>query len=164
MNELNHIVMENRTGDLQRFFDPKLKDKEKANLTIKQWQELLLLAYVQDIHDREFEEYLNINFISRLNEDKYKNMSLLEVISVIKKDKEKNKFQKIGNKVAIKKLTKDSKRRMVFMLSNTTANWNTMVTLTYPRVFPKSGGLAKKHLNNFFVNMKNRFGKDTKYF
>jgi hypothetical protein len=41
-----------------------------------------------------------------------------------------------------------------------------MITLTYPKVFPKDGTKAKKHLNTFLTNLKEMLGKttDVKYF
>jgi len=42
-----------------------------------------------------------------------------------------------------------------------------MITLTYPKVFPKDGTKAKAHLNAFLVMLKQYLGKDNtpvKYF
>lgn len=39
----------------------------------------------------------------------------------------------------------------MFVVNNTDVEFDTMVTLTYPAVFPEKGRIAKRHLNSFLV-------------
>ncbi|GAG78505.1 unnamed protein product, partial [marine sediment metagenome] len=47
----------------------------------------------------------------------------------------------------IREFSKKSRQRLAFVASNTECVFKTMITLTYPRVFPGDGRVVKAHLN-----------------
>jgi len=58
----------------------------------------------------------------------------------------------------VKEFSWESRRRLAFVASNTTVKFRTMVTLTYPRVYPTDGKEVKRHLNSFLVQFKREVG------
>ena len=61
------------------------------------------------------------------------------------------------NRGEIVEFSKASRRRLAFVASNTTVHFRTMITLTYPKVFPCDGKRVKAHLRQFLTWLK----KDT---
>lgn len=59
----------------------------------------------------------------------------------------------------IKKLSKRSLSRLAFTAKNTSVQFASLLTLTYPSVFPTSGKEVKAHLNKFLVYSKRAWGK-----
>lgn len=53
--------------------------------------------------------------------------------------------------------SKKSRQRLAFTVNNTTVEFRTMVTLTYPREYPTNGKAVKKHLNAFLTWARRRF-------
>lgn len=49
--------------------------------------------------------------------------------------------------------SKASRMRLAFVACNTSVVFRTMITLTYPRVYPSDGELVKKHLNIFLKRL-----------
>lgn len=53
-----------------------------------------------------------------------------------------------------------SRKRLAFVVNNTSVPLDRMITLTYPEEFPKSGKVAKAHLNRFLKWMREQYPND----
>lgn len=58
----------------------------------------------------------------------------------------------------IVELSAKARARMLFVISSTSIEFNSMITLTYPQEFPLSGLEAKKQLSRFLKGYINRYG------
>lgn len=54
-------------------------------------------------------------------------------------------------------LSKKSRQRLAFVANNTRVVFATMITLTYPKVYPNNGAKVKRNLNTFLVWCRRRF-------
>lgn len=54
--------------------------------------------------------------------------------------------------------SKKSRQRLAFVASNTDVTFRTMITLTYPRLYPSDGRTVKKHLNAFLTWLRRENG------
>lgn len=63
--------------------------------------------------------------------------------------KERKKKSRESKRGEIVKLSRDSLARLAFVANNTAADFEYMVTLTYPMEFPSDGATVKKNLNRF---------------
>jgi len=55
--------------------------------------------------------------------------------------------------------TRRSRQRLAFVANNTDVRFTSMLTLTYPSVYPGSGKRVKAHLNAFLTRLRQRIGK-----
>jgi len=62
-----------------------------------------------------------------------------------------------GNKNKITRLSASSLKRLAFFASNTTQQFNVMITLTYPDVYPTNGKEVKRHLNIMLTRLRKRY-------
>ncbi len=53
--------------------------------------------------------------------------------------------------------TKKSRQRLAFVASNTSIEFLSMLTLTYPRDYPSDGRLVKKHLNSMLGRLRRKY-------
>jgi len=58
---------------------------------------------------------------------------------------------------SIKQLSYKSRRRLAFTALNANADFTTMLTLTYPAVYPGTGKTVKRHLNAFLTALRRVF-------
>lgn len=63
----------------------------------------------------------------------------------------------------ITELSLDSRKRLAFIVCNTSVLLRMMVTLTYPALFPSDGKTVKRHLNTFLMWCRRRWGKGLSY-
>jgi len=56
----------------------------------------------------------------------------------------------------VKVFSRRSRKRLAFVASNTDIVFTSMLTLTYPRVFPNDGKDVKRNLNQFFVELRKK--------
>jgi hypothetical protein len=63
-------------------------------------------------------------------------------------------------KTAINEFTRDSRRRLAFVASNTGVAFVVMVTLTYPADFPADGLIVKQHFKRFKDSLLRRYSAD----
>ena len=75
----------------------------------------------------------------------------------------KEKGLKSGTRGEITELTRKSSDKMKFVLRNSLCDFPCFITLTYPRYFPRSGKVCKKHLNLFLTHLRKDY-KGIKYF
>lgn len=61
----------------------------------------------------------------------------------------------------IKEMSDESLRRLAFLANNSEQTWGSMVTLTYPSVFPTDGKIVKRHLAAMLRSFKRRLGHIT---
>ena len=164
MDSLSSIIEQSSESSLRGLFENRVLKKTKESTTVETWLKSLKELYIQDIVDEEFRSYIE-NWILNCDEvtDEEKKMFLGKYL-----DKKKVIPTKVGgNKAQIKTFSKSSQNKLLFTLTNANARWKSMITLTYPKVFPKDGLKAKRHLNTFLVSMKHHLNKsnDTfKYF
>jgi len=59
----------------------------------------------------------------------------------------------------VKELSDESRARLAFVACNTDVTFRTMITLTYPRVYPSDGQTVKRHLHAWFAWANRRWGK-----
>lgn len=64
-----------------------------------------------------------------------------------------------GHRSDITELTRASIKRLKFRLRNGETEWKTLVTLTYPAVFPTDGRKVKRHLNAFLQWLRRQEGR-----
>lgn len=57
----------------------------------------------------------------------------------------------------VKVFSWSSRKRLAFVASNTDVVFTSMLTLTYPRVFPQDGKIVKRNLNVFLVALRRRW-------
>lgn len=60
---------------------------------------------------------------------------------------------------AVTEFSDDARRRLAFVAANTSVNFQTMITLTYPNCFPGNGKLVKKHLRAFLMRLRRNYDK-----
>ena len=65
---------------------------------------------------------------------------------VVRTPKQKLK-QKIPERGRVKRMSKRSLVRLMFVMNATDCNWTTMLTLTYPKHYPRDGATVKADLN-----------------
>jgi hypothetical protein len=58
----------------------------------------------------------------------------------------------------VKEFTWESRRRLAFVVSNTTVTFRTMITLTYPGEYTNDGTVVKRHLNRFLTWLRRDTG------
>lgn len=63
-----------------------------------------------------------------------------------------------GVRGKIKYLSSRARSKMLFTLSVTTVEFTSLMTLTYPRIYPSSGAVVKSDLNRLRTAFKRRFG------
>jgi hypothetical protein len=64
------------------------------------------------------------------------------------------KAEKLGNRKAIAAFTLASRNKLKFTARNALCVWTTMVTLTYPKDFPRNGRTCKRHLNTWLTHLR----------
>jgi len=64
-----------------------------------------------------------------------------------------------STRTTITQLSEKSRRRLAFTASNANADFSTMLTITYPKVYPRSGKEVKRHLNAFLTDLRRIFPK-----
>ncbi|GAG68905.1 unnamed protein product [marine sediment metagenome] len=61
-----------------------------------------------------------------------------------------------GTRREVSRFSKAARARLAFVAGNTEIEFTTMITLTYPKVFPCDGQTVKRHLNAFLTWMRRR--------
>lgn len=68
-----------------------------------------------------------------------------------------------GLRKEIKMLTDDSLRRLAFVANNCDRDFRSMITVTYPNMFPTNGEICKAHLDRLLKALKRKLGNDLAY-
>lgn len=58
----------------------------------------------------------------------------------------------------VTEFSRSSRMRLAFVASNTDVEFNKMITLTYPKVYPRDGKEVKSHLKSFMKRLRRRYG------
>lgn len=59
-----------------------------------------------------------------------------------------------SGRTTIRDFSQHSRNQLKFALRNAACEWLTMITLTYPKVFPRCGKVVKSHLNTFLTTLR----------
>lgn len=82
---------------------------------------------------------------------------------VVRREGREQEIPAHGTRDKITFLSEDSRRRLAFLVCNTDVHFRTMITLTYPAVFPNDGKTVKRHLNAFLTWCRRRWGRELCY-
>ena len=96
-----------------------------------------------------------------------KNLSDVKRIKVYNSDivlerestSKRTKGQRDSKRGKVKAFSMKSWKRLAFIASNTSIEFSTMITLTYPKEYPLDGRESKKHLNSFMSVLRKAEGK-----
>jgi hypothetical protein len=70
----------------------------------------------------------------------------------------------VGVKGNVSYLSAKSRSRLMFIVSATSAEFGSMITLTYPGLYPTSGQQVKHHLRRMLQYLNRQYGKDYLWF